>query len=112
MSAARRGFILQPTSRVRQGRAVVQLFGRLESGEAFLIEDERFEPYFFVDERGAALLHGEREIRIEPSDYRDLAGRGVRRVIVPLPGFVPRLRRKVEDGGGTALEAEIRVPDR
>ena len=112
MSAARRGFILQPTSRVRRGRAVVQLFGRLESGEAFLIEDERFEPYFFVDERGAALLHGEREIRIEPSDYRDLAGRGVRRVVVPLPGFVPRLRRKVEDGGGTALEADIRFPYR
>ncbi len=31
-----RGFILQPTYRVRDGRAVVQLFGRLEDGDLLL----------------------------------------------------------------------------
>ncbi len=112
MSTPMLGFILHPTSRVWRRRAVVQLFGRLASGEAFLVEDERFEPYFFVDERGAALLADERELRIESSDQRDLSGRRVRRVVVPLPGFVPRLRRKVEAGGGTALEADIRFPYR
>jgi DNA polymerase-2 len=106
------GFIVHPTSRVRRRRAVVQLFGRLASGEAFLVEDERFEPYFFVNERGAALLEDEREIRIEPSAHRDLAGRPVRRVVVSLPGVVPRLRRKLEASGGAALEADIRFPYR
>ena len=43
-----RGFILQPTYRVRSGVPVVQLYGRLESGEAFLAEDDRFRPYFFI----------------------------------------------------------------
>jgi DNA polymerase elongation subunit (family B) len=42
------GFILQPTYRVRDGVPVVQLFGRLASGPAFLVEDDRFRPYFFA----------------------------------------------------------------
>ena len=54
-----RGLILQPTSRVRGGRAVIQLFGKLDSGVAFLIEDDRFRPYFFV-----------------PADDRDRIGGG------------------------------------
>ena len=32
-----RGFILQPTYRVRHGCPVIQLYGRLEGGEAFLV---------------------------------------------------------------------------
>ena len=106
------GFIIQPTSRVRRQRAQIQLFGRLTSGEAFLVEDDRFDPYFFVDELGASLLEDERELRIESTQYQDLAGHAVRRVIVPLPGAVPRLRRKVEARGGAALEADIRFPYR
>ena len=46
-----RGFIVQPTVRVRDGVAVVQLYGRLESGDAFLVEDDRFRPYFFASPR-------------------------------------------------------------
>jgi hypothetical protein len=36
-----RGMILQPLTRVRDGRPVVQLFGRLARGPAFLVEDDR-----------------------------------------------------------------------
>jgi DNA polymerase-2 len=106
------GFILEPTSRIRKGRAVVQLFGRLATGEAFLVEDQDFEPYFFVDERGERLLRGGPPARVEPTEYRDLPGRPVWRVTVPLPGMVPRLRELVESGGGLALEADIRFPYR
>jgi len=42
------GFILHPAYRVRSGRAVVQLFGRLQDGPPFLVEDTRERPYFFV----------------------------------------------------------------
>ena len=42
------GLILQPTYRVRDGIPVVQLYGRLASGEAFLVEDDRYRPYFFA----------------------------------------------------------------
>ena len=50
------GFILQPTYRVREDGPVVRLFGRLESGEAFLVEDDRFRHYFFVPKLQEAAL--------------------------------------------------------
>ena len=39
--AAASGLILQPTYRIREGRPVVRLFGRLIGGAPFLIEDDR-----------------------------------------------------------------------
>jgi len=108
----RAGFIVHPTYRLCGGRAVVQLFGRLASGEPFLVEDTRFRPYFFADERGVQLLAGERDVEIEPSQLVDMAGAPVSRVIAPVPPAVPRLREKIEAGGGRALEADIRFPYR
>ena len=103
-----RGFILQPTYRVRQGRPVVQLYGSLESGEPFLVEDDRFRPYFFVHREHAALLAGERGVGVEDDSSVDLAGRPVARVEVTVPGAVPDLRRKLEERGAQPLEADVR----
>ncbi|GAG51798.1 unnamed protein product, partial [marine sediment metagenome] len=64
------GFVLQPTYRVREERPVVQLFGRLDSGQAFLVEDDRCRPYFFVPKQQEAALAAERDIRVEPTQLR------------------------------------------
>ena len=109
---SRAGFIVHPTYRLRGGRAVVQLFGRLASGEAFLVEDTRFRPYFFTHPEATRLLAGERDVEVEPTDLVDLAGAPVARVIAPVPPAVPRLREKLEAGGAKALEADIRFPYR
>ncbi|MFQ5415517.1 MAG: DNA polymerase domain-containing protein [Myxococcota bacterium] len=106
------GFIVQPTYRVRSGRAVVQLFGRLSSGEAFLVEDDRFRPYFFIGEHDAIALAGAGDCEIAQSPLTDFAGRPVLRVTAALPSDVPVLREKVERAGGRALEADVRFPYR
>ena len=74
-----RGFIVQPTYRVRDGAPVVQLFGRLESGAAFLVEDDRFRPYFFAraEARAAARARARRRASSR-RELRDLAGRAAR----------------------------------
>ena len=108
----RAGFIVHPTYRLRGGRAVVQLFGRLATGEPFLVEDTRFRPYFFAHPSAALALADEREVEIEETDLVDLAGAPVARVIAPVPPAVPRLREKIEQRGGRALEADIRFPYR
>jgi len=108
----RAGFIVHPTYRLRGGRAVVQLFGRLASGEPFLVEDTRFRPYFFAHESAPLALADEPEVEIQPTDLVDLAGVPVVRVIAPVPPAVPRLREKIEQRGGRALEADIRFPYR
>jgi DNA polymerase-2 len=106
------GFVLQPTYRVRDGRAVVWLFGRCAPGGAFLVEERRFRPYFFVASSDAGLLARERGALLEPTELRDLAGRELVRVVVDVPAAVPRLREKIERAGGRALEADIRFPYR
>src|SRR5262249_31000752 len=107
-----RGYVLQPTWRVREGRPVVQLFGKLEDGEAFLIEDDRFRPYFFARATDAPQLSGEKDAVASPTPLTDLAGSEVVRVEVPLPGAVPPLRERLAARGASALEADIRFPYR
>ncbi len=107
-----KGLILQPTYRVRDGRPVVQLFGRLERGRAFLVEDHRFRPYFFVPAAEAGLLAGEPGVSVEPTRLRELGGGKVARVTTDVPASVRPLREKLERAGGRALEADVRFPYR
>jgi DNA polymerase-2 len=102
------GFILQPTYRLRSGRPVIQLFGRLEQGEAFVVEDDRFRPYFFVPREVVNRVSHERHASIDRTQLRDLRGREVVRVTADVPGDVPGLRTRLEQEGGEALEADIR----
>jgi len=107
-----RGFILQPSYRVRRGLPVIQLFGRLESGEAFLVEDDRFRPYFFVAADAAGVLAREPRCRVEATELRDLHGRSVARVTTDVPANVRPLREKLERSGARALEGDVRFPYR
>ena len=109
---AHAGFIIHPTYRTRSGRAVVQLYGRLESGEPFLVEDDRYRPYFFTHPEATRLLANERDVEVEDTELVDFSGAPVVRVIAPVPQAVPRLREKLEAGGARALEADIRFPYR
>jgi DNA polymerase-2 len=102
------GFILQPTYRIREDRPVVQLFGRLESGPAFLVEDDRFRPYFFVPKQQEASLAAERDIRVEETALRDLRGREVVRVVARTPSAVPHIRDRLLENGCEVLEGDIR----
>ncbi len=102
------GFILQPTYRVRGGVPVVQLFGRLDAGPPFLVEDDRFRPYFFVAESEAAGIADEPGVSIESTPWRDLGGVALARVVASVPAAVPALRERLSRAGSTPLEADVR----
>jgi DNA polymerase II len=104
------GFVLQPTYRVEAGRPVVQLFGRLTGGEAFLAEDDRFRPYLFAPRSAVDRLRRSPDLEIRPTGLRDLRGRELVQVVADLPGAVPPLREKL--GAEDALEADVRFPYR
>lgn len=106
------GLILQPTYTIRDDRPVVQLFGRLVDGPAFLIEDDRFRPYFFVRARDVAALGAVPGMSVDVRDLRDLEGTPVARVVLPLPSAAAALRDRLGRAGVTTYEADIRFPYR
>ena len=108
----RSGLILQPTYRVRDGVPVVQLYGRLENGPAFVVEDDRFRPYFFAPQGQAEALRDAAGVTIEATPLRELGGGAVTRITAPLPSAVPTLRDALGRSGGRALEADVRFPYR
>jgi DNA polymerase-2 len=106
------GLILQPGYRVRDGRPVIQLFGRLDGGAPFLVEDDRFRPYFFVASEDVPHIPPAQDVVVEETSLRDFESRPVARVTVGLPQAVPALRERIDKAGGRALEADVRFPYR
>jgi DNA polymerase-2 len=104
----RRGLILQPTYRIDNDRAVVHLWGKLESGESFLVRDDRQRPHFFIpkNEEGRARALGVNAIL--PTPRLDLQGGELLRVDVPRPSDAPPLRERLTKAGVQCLEADVR----
>ena len=103
-----RGFILQPTYRVENGRPVVHLFGRLEDGRPFLIRDTREVPHFYVEAADASRARELGARSQSPSELRTLRGRPVVRVEVPTPSDTPPLRERLSRAGIRTHEADVR----
>ncbi|MDM7916134.1 MAG: hypothetical protein QUU85_12850, partial [Candidatus Eisenbacteria bacterium] len=70
------GFLLHPTYRIEKGLPIVHLFGKLETGESFVLRDTRARPHFFIEEadleRASALLG--RSVSIETVPLRTMQG--------------------------------------
>lgn len=107
-----RGLILQPTYRLRNGAPVIQLYGRLEEGPGFLVEDDRFRPYLFTHTRDVDTVPRGEGVSIEISGLQDLRGDPVARIIVERPGDVAVMRDRLKQAGARALEADLRFPYR
>jgi DNA polymerase-2 len=101
------GFILHPTYRIEQGRPVVHLFGKLETGETFAVRDDRIRPFIFIlrddGERAARLTRFE----IQPTDLTTMDGRPVSRIVLDVPPSTPPLRDLLMKEGIACFEADI-----
>ena len=102
-----KGFIIHSTYVVKEGKAFVHLFGRLENGESFLAVNE-FKPYFFIrkDDLNKAL-------KIEKFDYeatrlKNFEEEVVAKVIMSVPPDVPKLRDKFSEHNIKHYEADVR----
>jgi DNA polymerase-2 len=103
------GFILQPTYRFEGGRAVIHLYGRLDSGASFLLRDDRQVPRFHIPAADAnrARALGGIEVREEPG-WRTMDGRPVARVELARPADAPRARQRLLAAGVACFEADVR----
>ncbi len=103
-----RGFILHPTYRIEGGRPVVHLYGRLESGESFLIRDDRLRPYFFVRAADAEAARTAGAAPLAETGLKTMRGDPVLRVEVPAPPDTPPLRDRMTGRGIAVFEADVR----
>ncbi len=108
MSDPRLGFILQPTYRIESGRPVIHLWGTLESGESFLLRDDRLIPHFYVRASDAARAAELGARQILNSRRRSFAGDPMRRVEIATPPDTPALRERLHRGGVDTFEADVR----
>lgn len=106
------GLILQPTYRLRKGKPVVQLYGRLTDGPGFLVEDDRFRPYLFVHARDVDAVPRTAGVSIDIAGLQDLMGDPVARVSVEKPADVASLRERLKQAGARSLESDLRFPYR
>ncbi|MEM1245859.1 MAG: DNA polymerase II [Acidobacteriota bacterium] len=103
-----RGFVLQPTYRTTAEGTVVHLFGVLETGESFLLTDDRNRPYFYVESKDLPLLRNvDAEIADAP-DRETLLGRPASRIEVRHPADAPPLRDRLHQQGIATYEADVR----
>jgi DNA polymerase-2 len=87
---------------------VVHLWGTLETGESFLVRDDRLTPHFYVkaSDRSRSTELGVR--RIVESSRQTFAREPVLRIEVPTPPDTPALRERLHRGGVATFEADVR----
>ena len=104
-----RGFILRPTYRIESGRPVVLLYGKLQSGESFLVRDTRQVPRFYIHQADAERARTLGAVLGEDDRPRvTLRGDPVTPVEVPKPQDTPPLRAKLIAAGIPCFEADVR----
>ncbi|MCH2188058.1 hypothetical protein MK280_19565, partial [Myxococcota bacterium] len=106
------GRLIQPTYRVRSGIPVIQLYGRLDNGKPFLVEEDRFRPYFYVHTSNRHLLEASPGVEFRETEMRDLSDKLLTRITVPTPGAVRPLRDALQQRGIACFEADVRFPYR
>jgi len=106
-----KGFIVNKTYRIREGRAYVQLFGRLENGESF-VTINYFRPYLYVKETDLKKAQKIENFEFEKTSFKNFSNEKVVKVILDLPADVPTVRKNFEEFGVPCFEADIHFSQR
>ncbi len=107
-----KGFIIDPTYRIKDNKAYLHFFGRLENGESFLTINET-KPYFFIKKsdrkKAEKIIHKVKlKIDIEEAGLKDFKEQEVIKILVDVPPTVPKLRKEFEEQNIVCYEADIR----
>ncbi|MCY4127948.1 MAG: DNA polymerase II [Gammaproteobacteria bacterium] len=101
-----KGFILQSTYRVVNGKPIILIYGRLEDGRTFLVRETRRRPTFYVRSADVEQLSWE-NAAVETTSWNTLDGLNASRVTVTEPSKVVPLRDRIHGAGIRSYEADI-----
>jgi DNA polymerase-2 len=108
-----RGFILQAGYRMVSGPdrrrvPVVHVYGRLENGETFLLQDDRAQPSFYIRASDAARARGLHVPAPQATDRHTFGGEAVCRIEAEAPPDIPAIRDRLHTAGIDTFEADVR----
>jgi DNA polymerase-2 len=101
------GFILHPTWYLEHGRPVVHLFGKLASGETFVVRDGRPRPHFFVLARELPAALGIVPMHASECPWTAPDGEPLGRVTLNDPSEAASLQARLEAHGFATFEADL-----
>ncbi len=104
-----KGFIIYATYRIKDNKAYVHFFGRLENGESFQAIFHT-KPYFFIKKKDVKRAKKATKIPFdtEETTYKDFHEHPVTKITVDIPQTVPRIRKELETLNIPCYEADIR----
>lgn len=103
-----RGFLLQASWRLRDGRPTLYLSGRLDDGRTFLLRDDRQRPYFYVRRRDRDEARRLGAPDLQPTGMHVLrSGETVERCTLATPGEMGPLRERLHQAGIDTFEADV-----
>src|SRR5512140_2849296 len=102
-----RGFVLHPTYYIENGRPVVHLFGRLDSGETFVVMDDRARPQFFIREAELPAALRVAPCESHSSPFTTTQGEPVVRISTGVPPDLAQLRDRLQASGVKTFEADV-----
>ena len=91
---------------------VVHIYGRLESGDTFLLRDDRPRPHFYIRASDAERARALRAPRPQTSDKRTFDGAQVALLEAEAPPDVPGVRDRLQASGIETFEADVRFATR
>ncbi|MBU1198634.1 MAG: hypothetical protein KKF46_04345 [Nanoarchaeota archaeon] len=102
-----KGFIVHPTYKIKDGKAYVYLFGRLQNGESFLTINE-FRPYFFIKQSDLNTALEIEKFDYKETKYKTFDEEPVVKIIMHVPPQIKPLRNKLLEQNISCYEADIR----
>ena len=104
------GFIVHPTWSMHGGSPEIHLFGRLHSGETFLVIDTQSNPGFYV--RASEMQRAQEATshlgyQFIPTSFRTIDGEETARLIVNSPRSLSRARRTLTEAQLRTYEADV-----
>jgi DNA polymerase I len=106
-----KGFIVDRTYRLIDGKAYVYLFGRLADGSSFLTINQ-FRPYFFIKTADLEKAKKIASFDDEKVELQNMSEEPVVKVILDVPKDVAQVRQAFENQGIPCYEADIRFTQR
>ncbi len=108
-----RGFIVQASERTVGGRTEIDLFGRLETGETFVVVERRRRPHFHVRETDLAaarevLANYTMDYSLTSDERRTMDGEQAIRVELASTASAQKLRDAIHRVGVRTYEADVK----